>query len=496
MASIASSLDDEKERRLQSLFSQPVRFHLLYKSSHHGAKLSKLLSSFDTSGKFVLAVFLQTGEVRGGFTSRSLKVGREFDDEEAFVFEINRRARRFSVLRSAKAVEVHFTDPGQPVHLGFGQQAGHGGFGFGRAADFVQPVSSPPSPVAVSFGKCLRVDSDDQVMYVNIGADETYGCRWSEEKRTRCVDVELHRVQDLGDLLPSPWREVCWTDGTRQSLRQKFVSYKLVLETLPRVRALLLGPVGSGKSSFVNSIRSTIYKRIVHLPNVGTATGSFTKKLKSYDIRAEKGGSPSALSLCDVMAIGDEDFSGLSFSDTLDVIKGHVPEGYKFQSDFPINDKINGYRAAPTLKDQIHCVLFVLDASKVTSYSSSLRSSLRKLHTTVSDLGIPQLILLTHVDQVCCAVKENMMSVYSSRVVQEKMQKAAELVGLPLSYVLPVKNYISQLSVDLNTDILLLSVVNSILQAVDDTLEDEYPGVITGPHTQTPPKEQLERIFL
>ncbi|KAL7872510.1 hypothetical protein SRHO_G00074930 [Serrasalmus rhombeus] len=37
--------------------------------------------------------------------------------------------------------------------------------------------------------------------------------------------------------------------------------------------------------------------------------------------------------------------------------------------------------------DQIHCILFVLDASKVTSYSSSLRTSLRRLHTTVSDLG-------------------------------------------------------------------------------------------------------------
>ncbi|KAL7889000.1 hypothetical protein AOLI_G00039740 [Acnodon oligacanthus] len=492
MASIASSLDGEKERRLQALFSQPVRFHLLYKSSHHGAQLSALLSSFDTSGKFVLAVFLPTGAVRGGFTSRSLKDGREFDDREAFVFEINSRAKRFPVLRSAKAVEVHFPDSGQPVNrgYGFGQQGAHG-FGFVKAVDFGQLASSPSGPVAVSFGKCLRVDSDDQVMYVSLCADEAYGCGWPEEKRARCVDVELHRVQDLGDLLPSPWREVCWTDGTRQSLRQNFVSYKLVLETLPRVRALLLGPVGSGKSSFVNSIRSTIYRRIVHLPNVGTATGSFTKKLKSYDIRAEKGGSPSALSLCDVMAIGDEDFAGLSFSDTLDIIKGHVPEGYKFQSDFPINDKIHGYRAAPTLKDQIHCILFVLDATKVTSYSSSLRTSLRRLHTTVSDLGIPQLILLTHVDQVCCAVKENMMSVYSSRVVQEKMQKAAELVGLPLSYVLPVKNYISQLSVDVNTDILLLSVVNSILQAVDDTLEDDYPGVVTGPHTQTPPKDSL-----
>lgn len=54
------------------------------------------------------------------------------------------------------------------------------------------------------------------------------------------------------------------------------------------------------------------------------------------------------------------------------------------------------------------------------------------------------------------------------------MQKAAMLVGLPLSYVLPVKNYVSRLTVDCNTDILLLSAVMSILQAVNDSLEDQY----------------------
>lgn len=54
------------------------------------------------------------------------------------------------------------------------------------------------------------------------------------------------------------------------------------------------------------------------------------------------------------------------------------------------------------------------------------------------------------------------------------MQKAAMLVGLLLSYVLQVKNYVSRLTVDCNTDILLLSAVMSILQAVNDSLEDQY----------------------
>uniref|UniRef100_A0A8B9KNS7 TLDc domain-containing protein n=1 Tax=Astyanax mexicanus TaxID=7994 RepID=A0A8B9KNS7_ASTMX len=373
MSSIVSSLGEEKEWRLRGLFLRPVRLHLLYKSSHHGADISTLLCSFDSCGSFVLAVFLQSGEVRGGFTSKSLKNGSEFTDEEAFLFEINNNARRFPVNKPARAVQVHFTESAPSSSSLFGSAAP-------RSTAF-----------GLSAGFALTVMTDDGF----------------------CLDV--------GDILPNPWRELSWTEENRKRLRENFVSYKLVVETVSQVRALLLGPVGSGKSSLINSIRSTMFKRIMHLPNVGTAAGSFTKK-----VSRKHGGPPTALSLCDVMAIGDEDFTGLSLSDTLAVIKGHVPEGYQFQSDVPISDKISDYRAAPTLKDQVHGVLFVLDASKVLMHLQGL-------------------------------------------------VKLAELVGLPLSYVVPVKNYMSELSVDRNTDILLLSAVNIILQAVDDALEDQYP---------------------
>lgn len=36
-------------------------------------------------------------------------------------------------------------------------------------------------------------------------------------------------------------------------------------------------------------------------------------------------------------------------------------------------------------------------------------------------LGIPQLILLTHVDQVCLAVQKDLKDVYSSQTVQDKV---------------------------------------------------------------------------
>lgn len=65
----------------------------------------------------------------------------------------------------------------------------------------------------------------------------------------------------------------------------------------------------------------------------------------------------------------------------------------QFQPDVPVTDAVSGYIPNPSLNGQVHCVLFVLDAVKLTSYPSSLKSTLRKLHTTISDLGERDFIL-------------------------------------------------------------------------------------------------------
>ncbi|KAF4092088.1 hypothetical protein AMELA_G00016960 [Ameiurus melas] len=421
MASTVSSLSSKKKLRLQKFFSSPVNFFLLYKSSSYRNTFDQLLYSFDNSGKFLLSVFLKSGSVRGAFMSKSLRSGTGFSDTEAFVFEMDEKdAKHFLVKNPAEAVSVSN-----------------------------QSLQTSQSSDSISFGSCLNLRLDNGCWYVSFCADKTYGTKWAQEKNLHFVDVELHRVEDVGDVLPNPWREVSWNDVTRDNLRKDFVSYKLLLKSLPRVKALLLGPVGSGKSSFINSLRSTMYKRIVHLPNIGTAVEGFTEKMTTYNIR--------------------------------------------FQRGVTVSDAVSGYIENPTMKEQIHCALFVLDASKVTSYPSSLQSTLKKLHSTLSDMGISPLILLTHVDQVCPIVEDDVKYVYSSRALQDKMKKAAELLGLSLSYVLPVKNYVSQLTVDCNTDILLLNVVMSILQAADDTLEDKHP--IPVPVTTLTPRKHCDNSY-
>lgn len=41
--------------------------------------------------------------------------------------------------------------------------------------------------------------------------------------------------------------------------------------------------------------------------------------------------------------------------------------------------------------------------------------------------GIPQLVLLTHVDQVCPSVQEDLKYVYFSQIVQDKVRRLAEV---------------------------------------------------------------------
>ncbi|XP_076128355.1 interferon-induced protein 44-like isoform X2 [Alosa pseudoharengus] len=244
-------------------------------------------------------------------------------------------------------------------------------------------------------------------------------------------------------------------------------------ESLNSARVLLLGPAGAGKSSFLNSIRSVMLKRITHKSVSGAGAPDHLKKLKSSSIRAERGGHVTSLTLCEVIPLGEEEATGLSIPDARAVIKGHVPEGYRFQQGTPFSSQTIGYRAEPGIKDKIHCVLFFLDARKVTTYSDYLQKKIRILQAELHDLDVPQIVLLTHVDQVCHAVQEDVKYVYSSRTVKDKVQKAAEFVGIPVSFVLPVKNYASELSTNCNSDILLLSAVHIILQAVDDTLDDQ-----------------------
>ncbi|XP_063351719.1 interferon-induced protein 44-like isoform X2 [Pelmatolapia mariae] len=280
----------------------------------------------------------------------------------------------------------------------------------------------------------------------------------------------------LGLKLESPWRNMDWTEERRTSLMETITSYRPSCEEVPQARILLLGPVSSGKSSFISSVQSVFNGRVTNRAMVGSFSSGFTKKLQSFNIRGKKGEGHTGLVLCDTMGMSEDGMTGLTLHDILSVVKGHVPEGHKFSPDQPVSaSETVGYVKRPSLKDKVHCVVFVVDASKITTYPKGLSTTFKQLRKHISDLGVHQVALLTHVDQVCLQTAKDVTGVYESRTIQDVMGKAAALLGMSTSYIVPVKNYSSELDLDVNTDVLLLSAVDHILQYADLYFQDNAP---------------------
>lgn len=73
-----------------------------------------------------------------------------------------------------------------------------------------------------------------------------------------------------------------------------------------------------------------------------------------------------------------------------------------------------------------------------------------------------------------------MRNIYKSGYIKELMQEVSARLGVPMSCVVPVKNYSEELELDRNCDILLLSAAIQMLRFVDnyfDELSDRLSNV-------------------
>lgn len=61
-----------------------------------------------------------------------------------------------------------------------------------------------------------------------------------------------------------------------------------------------------------------------------------------------------------------------------------------------------------------------------------------------------------------------------TRVVEDAVNNAAEVIALPRSQVLPVKNYEKEITLDTDINILALMALRKSLEFADDFLENQY----------------------
>ncbi|XP_060580067.1 interferon-induced protein 44-like [Ruditapes philippinarum] len=150
------------------------------------------------------------------------------------------------------------------------------------------------------------------------------------------------------------------------------------------------------------------------------------------------------------------------------LLAGNVPNGYQFNPSTPISPDTTGFVASPTLNHKIHCVCFIMDGTTVSVMSEKMLEKIKALQSKVRQKGLSQVVLITKIDKVCSNVEEDVSRVFQSDTIQELVDTVSNILGIPRSHVLPVKNYEKEINVRDDVSLLALHSLRQILRASED----------------------------
>ncbi|KAA0722594.1 hypothetical protein E1301_Tti011969 [Triplophysa tibetana] len=191
------------------------------------------------------------------------------------------------------------------------------------------------------------------------------------------------------------------------------------------------------------------------------------EKLKGHRIRKGKVALPFVFR--DIMGLEPDALAGSQIEDIVNAVFGHVKDGYEFKKN-PLTHKDQQFTSDPSMSDQAFCVVYVIAADTVQLTDDKLIDKLKIIRHRISDGGIPQLIIMTKVDEACPLVKNDLRKIYYSKEIKEKMQMCSDKVGVPMNYIFPVKNYHDEIETQDDIDILILKALEQIVNLADDKL--------------------------
>ncbi|XP_055017927.1 interferon-induced protein 44-like [Boleophthalmus pectinirostris] len=440
MSAIISSLTNDQRKKLLSLFNH-AQLHLLYKASVHGFAANQFHFRCDIQGPTICVAYNNSGFVYGAYTSKDYaQSNQNIVDERAFLYSIS---------------------PDRPQPIRVGVNAGQNAFLDGNTGPYFYPL--------------LFLYNNSAAVTNSGGAAFTFNPAELHGNDMALTEFEVYRVEELEGALDKPWRNVEWNEDKRELLKKQILSYCPDVGGLKEARVLMVGPVGAGKSSFFNSINSVFRGNITSQAIAGTAGKSVTVQFRTYTIKVGKRGSLVPLILCDTMGLEHGDDSGLDPGDIINICKGHVQDRYQFNPSASLQEGTPGYRKHVTLKDKIHCMVYVVDVSRVSLMDQKMLDKFRTIRKKANQLGVPQILLMTKIDEACPLVERDLKNVYHSVYIQKKAREVSESFGIPLSCIVPVKNYCTEMELNLEVDILLLSAVKLMLDYADGFFENLLP---------------------
>ncbi|XP_049337991.1 interferon-induced protein 44-like isoform X2 [Astyanax mexicanus] len=438
MSTVTSRLSRQQEKQLCFLLNCS-RLSLLFKASVHGYTADAFHRRCDWQGPTVTVAYNNSWFIFGAYTSKYYaQTGQNIADDKAFVFSFNEREMKKKPLRVVSTEAQR---------------------------SFIDAKTGP------NFVSLLFLYNNTATVYSNPG---TYNFNPVEihGNNLQLTEFEVYRVEAGAEaLMEKPWRNIQWDIEKKKGLMDMITEWKHGVSSVKKARILLVGPVGAGKSSFYNSINSVFKGYVSNQANMGYAGTSLTTQFRAYSIKTG-GGKVLPFTLCDTMGLEEGINAGLDIDDFVSILKGHIQNKYQFNPAMPLQTQSPSFCKEPELKDKIHTVVYVIDTCNVKLLSEKVLEKLAAFRRKTNQLGIPQIFLMTKVDEACPSVASDLKNLYQSNYIHKMMQEVSANLGVPLSNVIPVKNYSQDVDLDPQTDILLLNAFVQILRTTEGFFED------------------------
>ncbi|XP_036413175.1 interferon-induced protein 44-like [Colossoma macropomum] len=270
------------------------------------------------------------------------------------------------------------------------------------------------------------------------------------------------------------WRAVTWSEANKEKMLKKLKEFQLRTPEVNYLRILLHGPVGAGKSSFINSVNTVLQGYNTAGALVDAATGkSFTTKFKIHRLKKDGPGSYYPFVFSDIMGLEQGHSEGVHTDDIISILEGHVRNGYIFNPVCPLAKDNPNYNSNPSLKHRVHCLVSVVPADKISLASDEVIQKMRTVREKARNLDIPQVVIMSMVDKACPLVQEDLKKIYTSKKIKEKMQECSDKLGVPMNCIFPVKNYHEEVTNDLQLDVLILMAMTNIIMFANDFVEEQ-----------------------
>ncbi|XP_056144488.1 interferon-induced protein 44-like [Lampris incognitus] len=242
-------------------------------------------------------------------------------------------------------------------------------------------------------------------------------------------------------------------------------------DAVSNIRIMLYGPVGAGKSSFINSVNSILQGRMAGeaLADSVASSVSFTKKYTTYKMKKGRRGQFYPFVFNDIMGL--EGQVGVCMEDIKLALTGHMREGYKFNPASPLSKDDAGFNPCPTPDDIVHVLVCVVPSPNTSQIPGDTMKQMRDIRLFASDRGIPQIAVITKIDEACPEVERDIRNVYKSKLLKKNMEDFSARLGIPMNCIFPVKNYHEETSLDDDVSLLILTALKQITDFGKDYIE-------------------------